>query len=109
VPTSHLPGASTRPPPFPSQEPGGEAIVRLANGIALYIVSIGHLSPAVDADVYMARTRDFAAGDQVRLCLVSLPGNCPPGDDRGKNYSVTSKKNQKSFNGIDSWHLCGGA
>src|ERR1022692_2554021 len=25
-------------------------------------------------------------GDRVRLCLVSIPKNCPPGDDRGRVY-----------------------
>ena len=25
-------------------------------------------------------------GDPVRLCLVSIPEDCPPGDDRGKVY-----------------------
>jgi hypothetical protein len=27
-------------------------------------------------------------GDPVKLCLVSVPEDCPPGDDRGKVYSA---------------------
>ncbi len=88
---------------------GGEISVELANGISLYLTNIPHLAGNVNPDAYMARTLDFAKGDTVRLCLVSLPEDCPPGDDRGKVYSVTNKKNQMSFIGVDAWHLCGGA
>lgn len=90
-------------------EVGGEVYVSFANQVGLYITSIPHLAPGVDPDAYMARTQDFARGDKVRLCLVSLPEDCPPGDDRGKVYSVSNLKNQMSFIGIDAWHTCGGA
>ncbi|ANP47209.1 hypothetical protein [Candidatus Viadribacter manganicus] len=30
------------------------------------------------------------AGDSVELCLVSVPENCPPGDDRGRIYAATN-------------------
>jgi len=33
---------------------------------------------------------DSAIGDTVLLCLVSIPKNCPKGDDRGKVYSTTN-------------------
>lgn len=90
-------------------QPGGEIAVSLAAGVGLYITAIPHLSASQDQDVYMARTRDFAVGDRVRLCLDALPDDCPPGDDRGKVYTVTNLKNQLTFTGIDSWHSCGGA
>jgi hypothetical protein len=57
----------------------------------------------------MFSTVDFSKGDKVSLCLQSLPKDCPPGDDRGKVYQVTNHKNKKTFTGVDSWHLCGGA
>lgn len=90
-------------------ETGGEISVSLANGIGLYLTSIPHLSSEANADAYMARTLDFAKGDKVSLCLISLPEDCPPGDDRGKIYAVNNLKNQMSFTGVDAWHLCGGA
>lgn len=88
---------------------GGEINVSLANKVGLYLTAVPHLSPDTNPDAYMARTMDFAKGDTVRLCLVSLPEDCPHGDDRGKIYSVTNLKNQMSFSGVDAWHSCGGA
>ncbi len=48
-------------------------------------------------------------GDQVLLCLVSIPQNCPPGDDRGKFYSGTNLRTKGSWLLPDSQHMCGGA
>jgi hypothetical protein len=48
-------------------------------------------------------------GDPVRLCLVSLPEDCPPGDDRGKVYSATNLRTGESWEAADSQHSCGGA
>jgi hypothetical protein len=48
-------------------------------------------------------------GDPVRLCLVSIPEDCPPGDDRGKVYSATNLRTSESWEAPDSQHSCGGA
>lgn len=48
-------------------------------------------------------------GDPVRLCLVSIPEDCPPGDDRGKVYSATNFRTGDSWEAPDSQHSCGGA
>jgi hypothetical protein len=48
-------------------------------------------------------------GDPVKLCLVSLPEDCPPGDDRGKVYSATNLRTGESWQAPDSQHSCGGA
>ena len=48
-------------------------------------------------------------GDAVLLCLVSLPQNCPPGDDRGKVYSATNLRTNNSWTLPDAQHMCGGA
>ncbi len=47
-------------------------------------------------------------GDAVKLCLVSLPEDCPPGDDRGKVYSATNLRTGESWEARDSQHSCGG-
>jgi hypothetical protein len=47
--------------------------------------------------------------DPVRLCLVSIPEDCPPGDDRGKVYSATNLRTGDSWEAPDSQHSCGGA
>ncbi len=54
----------------------------------------------------LARSR---VGDRVRLCLVSVPKNCPPGDDRGKEYRATNLRTGASWTAPDSQHSCGGA
>jgi hypothetical protein len=48
-------------------------------------------------------------GDNVRLCLTSLPQNCPPGDDRGKVYSAANQRTGETWSASDSEHMCGGA
>jgi hypothetical protein len=49
------------------------------------------------------------AGDPARLCLISLPQDCPPGDDRGKKYRATNLRTHSSWEAFDSEHMCGGA
>jgi hypothetical protein len=49
------------------------------------------------------------AGDAVRMCLVSIPSNCPKGDDRGRQYRTTNLRTHKSWTLRDSEHMCGGA
>lgn len=48
-------------------------------------------------------------GDPIHLCLVSLPENCPPGDDRGKTYRATNGRTHEAWTAADAEHMCGGA
>ncbi len=48
-------------------------------------------------------------GDKAKLCLQSIPKNCPPGDNRGKVYQATIYRTGKRFALPDSQHMCGGA
>jgi hypothetical protein len=48
-------------------------------------------------------------GDSVRMCLVSLPKNCPKGDSRGRVYRTTNLRTHQSWTLPDSEHECGGA
>ena len=48
-------------------------------------------------------------GDSVKLCLVNVPENCPPDDDRGKIYSATNLRTGETWEAPDSQHSCGGA
>ena len=48
-------------------------------------------------------------GDQVIMCLISIPQLCPPGDDRGRSYTVTNIRTQQTWTLGDSQHMCGGA
>jgi uncharacterized protein len=48
-------------------------------------------------------------GDRARVCLVSIPKHCPPGDDRGRFYNVTNLRTRENWTMPDSQHMCGGA
>jgi hypothetical protein len=48
-------------------------------------------------------------GDRVSMCLVSIPKDCPPGDDRGRTYKTTNKRTGQSWTLPDAEHMCGGA
>ena len=48
-------------------------------------------------------------GDRVLMCLVSIPKDCPPGDDRGRIYTTTNQRTNESWTLPDSQHSCGGA
>lgn len=48
-------------------------------------------------------------GDKVKICLKSIPKDCPPNDDRGRVYTVTNLRTKKKFTLPDSQHQCGGA
>jgi len=107
---SRIIGKLTRLEGTPAGEAGGgEVVVLLENKIGLYILTVPSIKPSINQDKYMYSTSDFIKGDRVKLCLISIPEDCPPGDDRGKTYSVTNYKNKKIFTGVDSWHSCGGA
>jgi uncharacterized protein YecT (DUF1311 family) len=48
-------------------------------------------------------------GDPALVCLVGLPSDCPPGDDRGKTYAVANLRTLGAWSSADSEHMCGGA
>jgi uncharacterized protein len=49
------------------------------------------------------------AGDPALVCLIELPQDCPPGDDRGKVYGVANLRSLGAWSGPDAEHSCGGA
>ena len=48
-------------------------------------------------------------GDRVYFCLMQIPRDCPPGDNRGKVYTTTNLRTLQSWTLPDSQHSCGGA
>jgi hypothetical protein len=48
-------------------------------------------------------------GDKVRFCLISIPKDCPPGDDRGRVYETTNLRTNGVWKMPDDPHMCGGA
>src|ERR1039458_3276856 len=43
-------------------------------------------------------------GDPVSMCLVSVPRDCPKGDDRGRTYRTTNQRTHQSWTLADSSH-----
>lgn len=48
-------------------------------------------------------------GDKVRFCLISIPKDCPPGDNRGRVYETTNLRTNETWKMQDDPHMCGGA
>jgi hypothetical protein len=77
--------------------PGSGSAISFANGG--YQVSYDQV-PEVEAS---------RPGDPVRICLVALPQDCPPGDVRGIVYKAANQRTGQSWTLPDSEHACGGA
>ena len=77
--------------------PNSGSVAVLANGIVT--ISYDQV-PAV---------LESRPGDRAMVCLVRLPRHCPPGDDRGRIYTVTNLRTERSWTLPDSQHMCGGA
>ncbi|MBW4693884.1 MAG: hypothetical protein KME27_19240 [Lyngbya sp. HA4199-MV5] len=69
----------------------------LTNGV--YLVSYDEI----------AALKQSKVGEKVKLCLLSIPSNCPPGDDRGRFYSLFNYRTRQTVKLPDSQHMCGGA
>ena len=76
---------------------GSGTSISFTNGI--YLVSYDTV-PAVQASKLK---------DKVKMCLNSVPKNCPPRDNRGKVYKVMNYRTGGRFTMSDSQHSCGGA
>jgi len=76
---------------------GSGSAVRFANGLA---------QVSYDEVPQIRRSR---TGDPVFICLMKLPTNCPPGDERGRIYTTTNLRTMESWTLADSQHNCGGA
>lgn len=77
--------------------PDSGSAIRFANGLSQ--VSYDQVTPL----------NQSRRGDAVFVCLIALPEDCPPGDERGKVYTTTNLRTQESWTLPDSAHGCGGA
>jgi hypothetical protein len=75
------------------------------SGSAVQFANDGY-QVSYDAIPQITRSR---VGDPVRMCLVSIPKGCPPGDNRGREYETTNLRTRQSWRLPDSQHSCGGA
>ena len=77
--------------------PDSGSSIQYANGLS-----------QVDYDVVPGITNS-RPGDEVSVCLVSIPTDCPPGDNRGRVYEATNLRTRETWKAPDSQHSCGGA
>ena len=77
--------------------PESGSSIRYANGLS-----------QVDYSVVPGITNS-RTGDEVNVCLVSIPTDCPPGDTRGRVYDATNLRTHETWRAPDSQHMCGGA
>ena len=77
--------------------PDSGSSIRYANGLS-----------QVDYSVVPGITNS-KPGDEVSVCLVSIPTDCPPGDTRGRIYDATNLRTHETWRAPDSQHSCGGA
>lgn len=77
--------------------PESGSSIRYANGLS-------QVDYSVVPGIANSRT-----GDEVNVCLVSIPADCPPGDTRGRIYDATNLRTRETWRAPDSQHTCGGA
>ncbi len=76
-----------------------------ASGTTVLLSNGGHLI-TYDSDDVLIESR---VGDPVGMCLASIPVDCPSGDERGREYTVTNLRTHGHTTLGDSQHVCGGA
>lgn len=69
------------------------------------LLSNGGFVTTYGSDRMLIKSR---AGDPVEMCLKSLPVDCPPNDERGREYTLTNLRTQEHTTLPDAQHECGG-
>lgn len=88
------------------QQSSNPVIIVLTNGGSIYPRNI--YGDGITREEFIFSPY-FAVGNKVKVCLQSIPQNCPLGDNRGKYYSFYDYQTKITVFGSDSWHNCGGA
>ena len=83
----------------------GSPLKMTDTGTSVLFSNRGH-QISYERETAIARSR---VGDKVRMCLVSIPKDCPPGDNRGRIYNSTNLRTGEAWSLPDSQHMCGGA
>ena len=92
-------GTRLEDPAHPNSRPNAEL------GTSIDFINGGH-QVSYDYVTAIARAR---LGDLVKVCLVSIPAQCPPGDVRGRFYKTRDLRTHGSWTLPDAQHSCGGA
>ena len=78
--------------------PGGGSVIHYENGSQQLSFD---KSPEIESS---------QIGDPVRICLLRVAANCPPGDERGRTYQGTNLRTGTSWTAPDTLlHDCSGA
>ena len=113
---AQLPAALPRTPGLCSLSRIQQVGTRLGDGTQPVGNDYGSGSAVIEANkamqVFYDQIPDIdhsRAGDPALVCLIDLPHDCPPDDDRGKVYGVANLRTKGVWSGPDAEHLCGGA
>ncbi len=91
---------------MPRLDPGRKSISQdFDSGTAIEFTNGGY-QVSYDREEALLGSR---VGDPIRMCLISIPRDCPPNDDRGRVYSTTNLRTGQTWSLPDSQHTCGGA
>lgn len=109
-----LPGALPKTPGHCALTAVKEVANRLEDGAGHFVAGSGSAVDETNGGAQVSYEQipavdEARTGDAVVLCLVSLPQNCPPGDDRGKVYAGGDLRTLKAWSLGDAEHYCGGA
>ena len=89
-----------------AEDDGQGHMVEVAGTGSAIVFADGHYNVAYQQIPAMDHSRP---GDQVKLCVTSLPHDCPPGDTRGISYCVKNLGRGGVWRARDAEHECGGA
>ena len=118
VPTLPLPSQAAPPPPRVgkcSNASVAKVMTRLEDGVTGKPILGSGTSIEFTNGIYLVsydtipQAESSKPRDLVKLCLISIPKDCPPGDNRGKVYKATNLRTKQTFTLPDSQHSCGGA
>ncbi len=101
----------------PGQFGSEDGIVTLSNGVGLYLYrslkrdrAPGWGISETSRPINLTESRLlFSPGDPVTLCLQYLPPSCPPGDERGRIYTMVNPRTGARVDGHYGRNGCGGA
>ena len=80
-------------------------LIHITNSGTTIIYQDGHAQVSYDHVRNAERAR---RGDPVRLCVVSVPKDCPPHDFRGVMYRATDLRRHLKWSMRNAEHGCGG-
>ena len=88
---------------------GSGSAIEFTNGVSQVSYQIPGVLPTGESLRQEKALHRSRPGHLVRICLVAVPNDCPPGDERGRMYWTKNLRTRSSWTLPNSEHMCGGA